>query len=951
MDIHSSGVSERPWVWLAVGPAILSDASAEPWSERWTNRLTALGGSIDEASGLVRFSDPPEAVSFALELQKEGPRGLDAGAGGDQAGLRERGGGVGICSSTESADGLFARALSALADRSQILTTRQVFDVARLGLPTRGEAEAVLIEEESAETVPAEDVLVWLAHGLYRWSNELEAFEDLTFKVFEVGVQGLGILEAPESSVAARNWVVPSRDSVLGWRPAAGRSVPGKPSFRLEKLLGQGGFGEVWSARQPDRPDAMPRVFKFCFEAKQVLALQREVTFFRRLQEELGDRDDITRIVDWSFDSVPCFIETEYSSGGDLAAWAEAQGGLGAVSFERRLDLVCQVADALAAAHSVGVLHKDVKPENVLIHERPAEGSTDEPDGSPSNPRQVIQTRLTDFGIAQLASELILGTELRSSRSGVAAVHSDSVSTEAVGEPADETDLGRAATRIYEAPELVEGRRPTVQADVYALGVVFYQMVIGDLARPMASGWQRDVEDELLREVIADACHVRPDRRMASAAELASRIRGLDEERRRRALKVEEEQQRELLLAQVETWKRRRRLFARTAAILVIFTLIMWGLGRRIEREVERVDQELATANAVSRFLVELFEGADADDNLSTVQLLDRGVRRARSELAEQPALQARLLGTVGLVQARLGIYAQAQEVLEEALAIRRRQLGDDHVSTARSLHHAAAVHVIVGDVERAERYFRQCIQIFERTLGPDAAELAEPLERLANIEGRLNRPAEAEALYLRAIDILERSPGKEAHLGLTLANTARIYERTGRPYEAIDFLRRARALHEQHLAADHPALGQLYAVLGDTYSKIGLWEEAEPVLLRAQQIFEPRLGRDHPYLAAILSALGRVYLKRGDLDAAEQALRRTIELVEPVMGKDNLFLMSPLLSLAETLSAQGEHGEAARVYGRASALAEHHLAADDPRIEELRVLRQAALAARDRAP
>ncbi len=921
------------WVWLAIRPEVPVDPPAGLWAER----LAAYGGSVDEGSGLIRFSDPAEAVAFALELQRETGRRLSVGADGGQTASEELlgTGGVGICSSIESVDGLFARALSALADRSQILTTRRVFDVARLGLPARGDSE---------------DTLVWLAHGLYRWSNELEPFQDLTFKVFEVGAQDLGRLTAPESPVAARNWVVPSRDSVLGWRPAAGRPVPGKSSFQLERLLGRGGFGEVWLARRADRPDASPRVFKFCFEARQVLALQREVTFFRRLKEELGDRDDITRIVDWSFDSAPCFIEAEYSSGGDLAAWAESRGGLEAVSLDQRLMLVCQVADALAAAHSVGVLHKDVKPENILIDEGPDDDSVGEAGGSPSDSGKRLQARLTDFGIAQLADEPIPEVAVSSGSSVSVLSDSDSDSGE-FGEPGDEDGLGGAATRLYEAPELVEGRRPTIQADIYALGVFFYQMVIGDLTRPMASGWQRDVEDELLREVIADACHARPDRRMASSAELATRIRGLDQERRRRAQNIEEERLREQLAAQVETWKRRRRFFFQTAALLVTFTLIMWGLGRRIERQVERIDQQLATAHAVSRFLAQLFDGADADDNVSTVQLLDRGVRRARSELSEQPEVQARLLDTVGLVQSRLGDYTQAQEVLEEALAIRRQRLGDDHVSTARSLHHVAIIDVIVGDVKRAERYLRQCIQILEGALGSDATELAEPLERLANIEGRLNRPAEAEALYLRAIRILERSPDKEAHLGLTLANTARIYERTGRPYEAIDFLRRARALHERHLAADHPALGQLYAVLGDTYSKIGLWQEAEQVLLRAQDIFEPRLGRDHPYLAAILSALGRVYLKRGDLDTAETALRRTLELVEPVMGRDNLFLLSPLVSLAETLDAKGEHDESARVYDRSLALAEKHLTAGDPQIEQLRAQREAALAARNGAP
>lgn len=929
--MSSHGIATVPrlqstWVWMSLG----GEAKADPLSGQLEGVLELLaerGGSVDEASGLLRFSDPVGAVSFALELQRMVP---------DPVGGTEVGPGIGLCDALESADGLFARALGALAAGKQILTTRKVFDSARLAL---------------LESSEPSDVLVWLAHGLYRWSAEIDVFENLSFKVFEVGVEGVGRLEAPEGPVAVHNWVLPSRDSVLGWRPAVGRPVPGKAPFLLERLLGRGGFGEVWLASNPDRSLEPPRVFKFCFEAKQILALQREVTLFSLLKEELGDRDDITRILDWSFDSMPCYIEMEYSSSGDLTTWAESRGGLETVPLEQRLDLVCQVADALAAAHSVGVLHKDVKPENILIDESPVQ---DSPSVDSPSVEVRIQARLTDFGIGQLSDDQVLGiggtVPLGLASLGLASLDQNPNDL-ALGDPGSDSALGTAATRIYEAPELMEGRLPTVQADVYALGVCFYQMVIGDLGRPMASGWQRDVQDELLREVIADACHARPDRRLGSASELATRVRGLDDERRRRAAKEQEVRRRRLLLAQVEAWSRRRLLLIRAAVVLAVFTLVMWGLGGRIEREVERADKELATANAVSRFLVELFEGASGDDSVSVEQLLDRGAHRARLELSQQPAVQGRLLDTIGVVLSRLGAYDKARDVLEDALTIRRRELGDEHLDTAESLHHTAIEHVIAGDVVRAQRYLRHSVQILEQSLGPEALELAEPLERLASIASRLNRFEEAEQLYDRAIEILEKSPGQEAHLGITLANASRIYQQTDRPYQAVDFLRRARALHERHLPPDHPTLGQLYAVLGDTYSKIGLWEEAEPVLLRAQEIFEPRLVSDHPYFAAILSALGRIYLKRGDFDQAEQALRRTVELVEPVMGTDSLFLMAPLMSLAETLSAKGELDEAVQIYDRIVALAEQHRTEGDRRIEEVRRLRAAALAARDGAP
>ena len=169
--------------------------------------------------------------------------------------------------------------------------------------------------------------------------------------------------------------------AILDWRPSEGAHLPGRPHWRIERQLGEGGFGVVWLARHEKTGER--RVLKFCRDVDRLAALQREITLFRLLKEELGDRADINRILDWHLDHEPFFIEAEYAAGGDLGTWADRQGGIAAVPLALRLELVAQVADALAAAHSIGVLHKDVKPTNVLIDD--------------SGGQQ--QARLADFGV------------------------------------------------------------------------------------------------------------------------------------------------------------------------------------------------------------------------------------------------------------------------------------------------------------------------------------------------------------------------------------------------------------------------------------------------------------------------------------------------------------------------------------------------------------------------
>jgi DNA-binding winged helix-turn-helix (wHTH) protein len=364
--------------------------------------------------------------------------------------------------------------LAGLAQRRQVLLSRAAFDLAR---DAQGEA----------------DGLTWLAHGPYLLGSLREPVD-----VFEVGRSGQSFLKPPPDTDTARRAVRPGDEETLGWRPAPGIAVPRRDGWTFVDKLGEGGFGEVWLSRHAS---GERRVFKFCFDASRLRSLKREATIFRILKDELGDRDDIARVLDWNFDEPPYFLESEYTEGGSLADWAQSIGGIGNVALETRLELIAQVAEALAAAHSVGVLHKDVKPRNVLIGE--------DENGRP-------KARLTDFGVGVVKDRSVL-------------LGRDFTVTGFTGATAD--DRSGSGTRLYAAPEVLEGRTPTTLADVYAVGVMLYQVVVGDLERALAPGWERDVADEVLRQDIAACVEGRPERRLSNPLALAERLRSLTQRR------------------------------------------------------------------------------------------------------------------------------------------------------------------------------------------------------------------------------------------------------------------------------------------------------------------------------------------------------------------------------------------------------------------------------------
>src|SRR5262245_36010995 len=213
---------------------------------------------------------------------------------------------------------------------------------------------------------------------------------------------------------------------------AAGQPVPGREQWRLVRRLDASSKSEVWLAEHPKTRER--RVFKFV-DADHLKTLKREVTVFRFLRESLGERPDFVRIFEWNFDTPFCFIESEYG-GLNLAAWAE-QGALAALSVDERAQMVAGIAETVAAAHRAGVLHKDLKPANILV--------ASAPDGS-------RRFKLADFGSASLAEP---------SRLKALGITSLSLTHTAVA------SSSLTGTLMYLAPEVLAGTSPTALADVY----------------------------------------------------------------------------------------------------------------------------------------------------------------------------------------------------------------------------------------------------------------------------------------------------------------------------------------------------------------------------------------------------------------------------------------------------------------------------------------------------
>jgi WD40 repeat protein/serine/threonine protein kinase/class 3 adenylate cyclase/DNA/RNA endonuclease YhcR with UshA esterase domain len=526
-----------------------------------------IGTSGDEF--FLSFGKPSDAVQFALLLQARlrvfgdavlrdrvgihmGEVVIEQGSGGEGDIKDLYGIHVDTC----------ARVMS-LGEGDQILMTRGVFDNARLAMKGR---EMGLFGE-----------LSWLNHGNYGLKGVAEPVE-----VFEVGETGIAVLAAPKDSPKAKRLLGAGDEPVLGWRPAAGQKIPGT-GWTLEQKLGEGAVGEVWLGK--DRILKSSHVFKFCFKPDRVRSLKREVTLFRVLREKIGNHPHIVSVETTYFDEPPYFIVLRHVDGMDLPAWVQSRGGFENITESERFEIVAQAAEALQAAHDCGVIHFDIKPSNILVGK------------SPGRP---LHAYVSDFGIGRVVSSEAL--------EGMTSMGFTQTLVDA-----DSTNV--SGTHLYMAPEIAAGKGGSARSDIYSLGVVLYQMVVGDFTRPVTTDWARHVADPLVREDLAMCFSGNPEERFAGAAQLAANLRGIE----KRRADAETERLRAVALEK----STRRNLALRAAMVAVSILLALAGISLVAWMQSRKAEENRLVAASEARRSEEMRRAAAAEMAIGAERMVE----------------------------------------------------------------------------------------------------------------------------------------------------------------------------------------------------------------------------------------------------------------------------------------------------------------------------------------
>lgn len=608
-----------------------------------------------------------------------------------------------------------------------------------------------------------------------------------------------------------------------------------------------------------------------------------------------------------------------------------------------RIELFRSVCEGVQHAHEKGLLHRDLKPANILVAEVK---------GRPI-------PKILDFGIAKATDRPLVEGTL-------------SLEGNLVGTPA------------YLAPEILEatdaGSEADTRSDVYSLGVLLYELLVG--VRPFETGGlaflrvlKKIVEEEptgprarwgdldeetrsriasdrslddvvLLRRLRGDlewivlkAIARERDRRYASPAHLAA-----DLDRHLRDEPVE---------AGPPTWTYRlgkfvrRRRGAVVTAGLVVGSLVLGLTGtlvnlgrareeaRRASREARRAAEEaeaarraLEEADEISVFLQELFEVSDPGqargETITARELLDRGAERLRTKLVDRPVSRARLLGTIGRVYTRLGLYHDADDLLQEALAAREASLGGDDPGVGEVSADLAWLAYLRRRDEEAERFGLRALEIFEAAAEPDLGKIAGVLDCLGLVYWAQGRNDEAEPLLRRALDLSERSSGRDSQkMASSLTNLGVLCFSEGRWDEAEELYLRALEIEERELGPDHPDVALSHNNLAAVYLRQDRLDEAEDAFRRALAVSEKTLGPEHPNVGMARGNLGGLLVETGQFEQAEEFLRSSLAIYEANFEPDHLWLAYPLTSLGDLAHREGRLDDAEGYYRRALAIRE----------------------------
>lgn len=723
--------------------------------------------------------------------------------------------------------------------------------------------------------------------------------------------------------------------------------------YTIEHEIGRGGMGAVYLANRSDGEFEQKVALKI---VRQSIAESHVIERFRRERQILAslNHPNIAKLLDGGVsEKGEPYLVMEFVEGKPISEYVVSAD----LPIDDRLRLFLKVCAGLSYAHHNLVVHRDIKPDNILVTA----------DGEP---------KLLDFGLAKLVDES-LGIDLNQTQTAF-----------------------RALTPAYASPEQMRGEQITTASDVYSLGVVFYELLTG--ARPLE--FQGKVLDEIVR-VIETVNPPPPSDKCGSAR--AAELRGdLDNialmairrepERRYRTIEAfASDIDRHLndlpISARPATFRyaagkfvSRHRIGAVIASLFLLLTVV--GLIATIS-QAERARREKERAESISTFLVGILRYSDPklnalrkSGNDTTInEALDEGTRRIENgEFDDQPEAKAELEQTIGMIYTSQGKYSEARRMFEQYVQYVRENYPENDPKTVTGMNLWAGLLFDKGDLAEAERLYRQYIPLLRGQyrigkVGPEV--MSESLNNFAYLRRTQGDSREAEVLFRESLELMpQMSADGWKRVATTRSTLASVLADQGRFTEALATSREAVEEFRSRGDTDSPNFGFALTVLGGFQTEKGEYVPADASLAEAAQIFakyvsptslwladnlrnkaisayfqgrypeaiqnageaqriyETSFGKHYDQYPTVLIYKGLSLVKTGRGDDGEALVREAYEIRRKSLPPEHFWFAIAESALGECLMLRNKSGEAAPLLRESLASLERTQGTDNPR-------------------
>lgn len=739
--------------------------------------------------------------------------------------------------------------------------------------------------------------------------------------------------------------------------------------YELLEPLGEGGMGTVYLARQT-HPVQRQVAIKFLKltgdDSESTQLLESEMQALAMMNHSC-----IAKVYDTGTTEKgqPYFV-MELVKGEPIDSYCDRQR----LNIKQRLRLFLRVCSGVYHAHQRGIIHRDIKPNNVLI-------STEEGDAIP---------KIIDFGVAKGMDKKV--------------PHLAADDHQVVGTPA------------YISPEQINRPQEVdTRSDVYALGVMLFELLVGALPYAL-----KNATSVALLVTVLQGKTVASGERFSSLGDEAEKIAAQRRMRRSRLAKIlggdlsfilKKAMQRDKedrydsvaeLRSDLERWLRsevvlahpastgyRVRKFVRrhwlgTMAVSISTLSLIVGLGLATHgyvqavRSREAVAREAEKSRVINAFLTDMLASADPEEQgraVQVVDVLDIAAREIYERVGDQPEVEAHLRKTLGNTYNQLGQYDKAERESRKALQLFVDHLGREHPETLLARRLNAQVEKNLGEFQAAERDLVSVLQAQETALGPLNPETVLTRIHLASVRAGLGQQDQALSM-LESLEHQLRDTGQTSTPNyLTVKNNlGNLLEESGEVERAAEIFEQALMLRRKHYGEEHPRTLTAMNNLALVYSKLGkldraealhkecldnrrrIYGEAHPATLKSknnlalvylrqgrgkesvaltQEVLDQRrkgLGMEHPDTLDSLRNLMVAHVVSRDFQQAEQTCQRLIDVYRGWKGpthEETLYAMSQMGMLYQR---QARYQDAYTINSKVLDLARKHLPADDPR-------------------